>query len=50
MVEMKQRNPRFGCRRIAMQITDTFAIDINKDMFNRAISNQGAAHYPRQYQ
>ena len=27
IVEMKQRNPRLGCRRIAMQITDTFGIE-----------------------
>ena len=34
---MKQRNPRFGCRRIAMQITDTFGIDINKDLVRRVL-------------
>ena len=37
IVEMKQRNPRFGCRRIAMQITDTFGIDINKDLVRRVL-------------
>ena len=37
IVEMKQRNPRFGCRRIAMQIADTFAIDIDKDFVRRVL-------------
>jgi putative transposase len=37
IVEMKQHNPRFGCRRIAMQITDTFGIDINKDLVRRVL-------------
>lgn len=32
IVEMKQRNPRFGCRRIAMQISNMFGLDINKDI------------------
>jgi hypothetical protein len=31
IVEMKQRNPRFGCPRIAMQFTESFGIDIDKD-------------------
>ncbi len=29
---MKKHNPRFGCRRIAMQISDTVGMDINKDI------------------
>ena len=37
IVEMKQRNPRFGCRRIAMQITDAFGIDIDKDLVRRVL-------------
>ena len=37
IVEMKQRKPRFGCRQIAMQITDTFGIDINKDLVRRVL-------------
>jgi putative transposase len=37
IVEMKQRNPRFGCRRIAMQITDAFRIDIDKDLVRRVL-------------
>ena len=35
IVELKQRNPRFGCRRIARQITKTFGVYINKDLVRR---------------
>ena len=28
ILQMKQRNPRFGCRRIAMQISNTFGVNI----------------------
>ena len=38
---MKQRNPRFGCPRIAQQINKAFGIDIDKDMVRRIL----AAHY-----
>ncbi len=41
IVEMKQRNARFGCRRIAQQITYAFGIDINKDLVRRVL----AYHY-----
>jgi putative transposase len=37
IVEMKQRNPRFGYRRIAMQITESFGIDIDKDLVRRVL-------------
>ncbi|MFT5393722.1 MAG: putative transposase, partial [Gammaproteobacteria bacterium] len=37
IVEMKLRNPRFGYRRIAMQITESFAIDIDKDVVRRVL-------------
>ena len=37
IVEMKRRNPRFGCRRIAMQITEAFGIDIDKDLVRRVL-------------
>ena len=30
ILEMKQRNPRFGCPRIALEIARTFSIDIDK--------------------
>ena len=37
VVEMKQRNPRFGCRKIAEQISRAFAIEINKDVVRRIL-------------
>jgi putative transposase len=41
IVELKQRNPRFGCPRIAQQINNAFGIDIDKDVVRRVL----AAHY-----
>ena len=41
IVELKQRNPRFGCRRIAQQITRTLEIYIDKDLVRRIL----AKHY-----
>ena len=38
VVAMKQRNPRFGCRRIAMQISNTFGVDVDKDLVYRILS------------
>jgi putative transposase len=38
---MKQRNPTWGCPRIAQQIALAFGIEINKDMVSRIL----AAHY-----
>ncbi len=38
IVELKQRNPRFGCRRIAQEITKTFDIDIDKDQVRRVLA------------
>jgi len=38
ILEMKKRNPRFGCRRIAMQINNTFGVNINKDVVWRILS------------
>ena len=38
IVEMKKRNSRFGCRRIAMQISNAFGININKDVVWRILS------------
>src|SRR5258708_38119501 len=37
VVEMKRRNPRFGCRKIAEQISRAFGIDINKDVVRRIL-------------
>ncbi len=41
IVEIKQRNPRFGCPRIAHIITVKFGIEINKDVVRRVL----AKHY-----
>jgi putative transposase len=41
VVEMKERNPTWGCRRIAQQISLAFGVDIDKDMVRRIL----AAHF-----
>ena len=41
IVELKRRNPRFGCPRIAYTIGVTFGIEINKDVVRRIL----AKHY-----
>ena len=41
IVEMKRRNPKFGCVRIAQQICHTFGLDIDKDVVRRVL----AKHY-----
>ena len=41
IVELKRRNPRFGCPRIAQQINRTFGTDIDKDIVRRVL----AKHY-----
>jgi len=41
IVEMKRRNPRFGCRRIAQQISFVFGIEVDKDVVRRVL----AKHY-----
>jgi putative transposase len=41
VIDMKQRNPRWGCPRIAEQIALAFGISINKDVVRRIL----AAHY-----
>ena len=38
---MKRRNPRFGCVRIAQQVSHVFGIDIDKDVVRRVL----AKHY-----
>jgi transposase InsO family protein len=43
IIEMKRRNPRFGCRRIAQQISFAFGIEIDKDVVRRVL----AKHYRR---
>jgi hypothetical protein len=38
---MKRRNPRFGCVRIAQQISHTVSLDLDKDVVRRVL----AQHY-----
>src|SRR5260370_19758583 len=38
VVDMKQRNPTFGCPRIAQQITLAFGIPMNKDVVRRILA------------
>lgn len=38
IVEMKHRNPRYGCPRIAQQINLTFGLDVDKDTVRRALA------------
>jgi len=39
IVEMKHRNPRFGSPRIALQISNAFGIELNKDVVRRVLSS-----------
>ena len=41
VVEMKRRNPTWGCKRIAQQITLAFGVDVDKDVVRRIL----AAHF-----
>ncbi len=38
IVELKQRNPRFGCPRIAQQINKAFGTDIDRDVVRRILA------------
>ncbi len=38
IVELKQRNPRYGCPRIAQLISTVFGIDIDKDVVRRVLA------------
>src|SRR4051812_27264882 len=38
IVELKSRNPRFGCPRIAHIVAQTFGIDIDKNLVHRVLS------------
>jgi transposase InsO family protein len=40
ILEMKRRNPRFGCPRIAQEIARTFGIDIDKDVVRRVLAKK----------
>jgi hypothetical protein len=41
IVELKRRNPRFGCPRVAQQINKAFGVDIDNDVVRRVL----ATHY-----
>src|ERR1700682_3155914 len=38
IVEMKRRNPKFGCMRIAQQISHAFGVDLDKDVVRRVLA------------
>jgi putative transposase len=38
IMEMKRRNPKFGCVRIAQQISYAFGVDIDKDVVRRVLA------------
>ena len=38
IVAIKQRNPRFGCQRIAMIVSRTFDVEIGKDVVRRVLA------------
>jgi len=38
IVELKQRNPRSGCPRIALIVAKTFGVEINKDVVRRVLA------------
>ena len=51
IVELKQRNPRFGCPRIAQEINKAFGVDIDKDVVRRVLEKYyrpgpGSGHGP----
>src|SRR5215831_11857939 len=39
VMEMKRRNPTWGCPRIAQQITLAFGLDIDQDVVRRFLEN-----------
>lgn len=38
IIEMKQRNPQYGCPRIALQINLAFGLDLDKDIVRRVLA------------
>lgn len=38
ILELKRRNPRFGCPKIALIITTTFGVEIDKDVVRRVLA------------
>jgi putative transposase len=50
VVEMKRRNRRWGCRRIAQQIAVAFGIEIDKDVARTGFIGSVLAYGPRAYE
>src|SRR6266852_7241930 len=44
IVELKSRNPRFGCPRIARIISLTFGVDIDKNVVHRVLETLSPRH------
>jgi len=44
IIQMKQKNPNFGCFRIAMQINGSFGLNINKDVVRRVLAKHFKDH------
>ncbi len=42
VVESKRRNPRWGCRRIAQQLSLAFGVEIDKDIVRRVLAKHFA--------
>jgi putative transposase len=40
VLEMKRRNPRFGCPRIASQVSHAFGVEIDKDVVRRILAKR----------
>ena len=44
IIELKRRNPRFGCPRIALTISSVFGVDIDKDVVRRVLAKYYRPH------
>ena len=44
VLEMKRRNPRFGCPKIAEQISKTFGLPLDKDVVRRILASYYRPH------
>ena len=44
IVELKSRNPRFGCPRLARIISQTFGVDIDKNVVRRVLAKHYRPH------
>ena len=49
IVELKSRNPRFGCPRIARIISQTFGVDIDKNVVHRVLAKRYRPAVPTEY-